>query len=353
MNGTRSFLDDVALSIPPKNFEWMQSIFESRLSDLLGSNWGRVSLVVVVDSTMINSAINNLVKGKGSIFLKLKDHPIFRLYAPPLLVKEVYKFISKQKGDKSKYIQAWMEISQSLRFQNRVSDISKYIAGEITKRDPTDTAFVAVCIETGSDVILTYDKDFTDLPLKNMNIKQFRDVIFSYYRGLLSFIFVGELTPAVVSHLISYIGGFLKAVFDHLELIYNSIMGAVYKAGENIHRSLGEAARPFGLAAEHLEIGLSVLGIGAISYLLSDQKIRRGLESSITNFIKQAGSELDKLIDWLEPLLVGLSEILKILQLIFPELARTALAHILSLVTNILWLLHEIRKRSPRMLPYS
>ena len=130
-------------------------------------------------------------------------------------------------------------------------------------------------------------------------------------------------------------------------------MEEIYKAAKGIHAYLGEAAKPFGLTAEHLEVGFAALGTIVAAILLSNKNTRNALDVSAISLLQYATSSLNNFIDLIKPILTSFSELLKILQLMFPELAYTLIARILILLENVISLMDVISQRSPRALYYS
>lgn len=261
---------------------------------------------VVVDNNFVFGQIKNLVeKNKPlelSFLYRLTKLKSVKIYAPPLLVQELYDKIEKVLvGDKElarKYAALILEhIEVKDAFWINEWKKANNLIGQI---DGDDVPYLALALEVGSHAIISRDAVFhTQGASKVWTIQETDKVVTNYHRGVISFCFLGTM-PSI-----------LQLIWEVFMIIFRVIgqvlQGLIYALGALAAGSVALIGKIPG------EVLLVLLGLGVLA-LACSENFRSAMGEAMIKMgelVKVCLESIGKFVAWIGELLIQIWEIFK------------------------------------------
>lgn len=288
VNSFDDIVTEVTKYLPPDLIQYIKEKIESQSSQLFDSEGNEFEISIVIDTNVALSVIRYFVNDKQSIIFHLKKNPLFKLYAPHILKKEVLKYIDNKVNAKlkNKWLDGLRQLEKVIHFRNiNDSRIKKLAMRMIGNRDKKDTPFVEVYIGIGAQGILTFDKDFEHEDIKIFHLPDFEDIVCTFQKGVFSFFIVNDSLEIIIKLLMDIILVLFSKIFKMIKYIFEKIKTLIMDTTSSITKHL---------VGMPLWLNVLLLAICAISAV--EISTSKDIRNKISNHLNELASISDTII---------------------------------------------------------
>ena len=258
-----------------------------------------MKITLVLDANTTINTIQSYDSTKKSILHHLKDNPMFSIIAPPIIEAEVLKFIDdvEQQPSRKKLQTEWKKLKKIIQIKEVTDKKIQDAALKLTaNRDPKDSQYVALYIETNSDAILTRDKDFDDFSVRKFDIEKLDHVVGTFHRGIYSFFIFHDALPLVLELSGKIVAAIIKNTLEFLTFMISIMKNVATKSFEKLIELFSNIPK-----GAQKAIGAILLIGGLISLIIIALRddIRDNVSKKISIFVKKIKKILEKIIQWI------------------------------------------------------
>lgn len=294
-----TFLDNATKGLDSDTLLWLKQQFEENMGNFIENCSGGLKVTMVLDANIAISTIQRYDSNKNSILHHLKDNPMFTIIAPPLIEEEVIKFIDspEQAKSRTKLRKEWKRLKKTIQIKEVTDKRILEAALKITsRRDPKDSQYVALYIETNSNAILTKDDDFNDFSVRKFDITNLDKVVGTFHRGVYSFFIFHDAFPLVFELSGKIIAAILKNAISFLALILSLVTNAVTKSFEKLIDLFSKMSKGTQQAIGAL---LLIGSIVSIIILVLREDVREKASKKLSSLTKKAKEIIEKILEWI------------------------------------------------------
>lgn len=331
------FLNESSKGLSPELIEFLREKFESNIVNWFGEEPGDLQVKLVVDSNTVIRSLKHFAKtGKIPLLFKLKSNPMFPIYSPIELEKEVIEYIEcKEKNQKYKLKmkEGWSLVKQNIIFKKEVyieswNKASKVIGG----RDKDDIPFVGVYFDLKATAVVTDDRDYEHPEIRRFNIESLGEVVGTYHKGVFSFFILNDLSPLVFELIKQLSVSILKILSEFLLIFVGLSKALISGAISKISQLAAKAPSWFWWFL------LGAFGVAAIVLLIRDGA-RKKVSDTIHSGVEKIKPIITKILELLQKLF---SKLIEYVEKAAPYAGMTAIA-IKELSDNVQRLRDEIK----------
>ncbi len=254
---------------------------------------------MVLDANIAISTIQNFDSKHNSILHHLKDNPMFSIIAPPVIEKEVLKFIedAEEFSLKKEYKTRWKKLKKAIQIKEISDKRIKEAALKITKtRDPKDNDYVALYIETNSNAILTRDNDFDDFSVRKFDIDKLDKIVGTFHRGVYSFFIFHDTLPRVFELAGKIVVTIIKNALGILSLIVSIMKNVATQSIEKLIELFSKIPKS---AQKTIGTVLLIGGLLSLIILALKDDLRANFSKKISSMVQKVKKILKKIIHWI------------------------------------------------------
>lgn len=334
-------LKDASRALPADFYDNLRTGILRSLVAVAGGTRLRVRLVV--DTNILLMDAFRVARGVPSTTGRLLESRFVELVAPSEIRAEARSHVVRDlpKGASLKAAQVHLEmlLSRLVILEGLSAEAYRRAAAQMTRRDPKDTPFLAVVIETGAEGVVSRDKKaFESLEgVKRWELRELSELVYVYESGTLALAVGATATDGLLRLAAALLRVVAAAVFEALQVIAAIIVGLAEGTTEALSRVPSWA---------WVALGLGLLGvlIGALLHEGFRDWLAGGI-SKVTDFLRTVGKAvvgaLTALAGAIHDLLAWIWEVVVPLALIAGKLTVVAMG---ALFRRIILLIEECNR---------
>ena len=301
-------MNEVSKSLTPEALSWIQQRCNEQIASWFSDKIKEIRVNFVIDSNIvIQSLIYYAKENKQSILFKLADNPVFSLYAPSRLEKEVGDYIEnkrKETVDKIRLQEAWSLLRRQIIVHDvKSASFEKSAAEIIGSKDRDDVQFVGAYLEMGAAGILTEDPHFDHPDIQKFSLSDLGGIVGTYHRGMLSFLVVDEVLPRALGLTIDVLVTVAKILFDLVKIVFSVAKSLVTGTASGLAKLLSRVPPEL----------VATLGLAALVYLILDSGARDKILEKFENVWDSVKPMAKNAVGSLKNMILALFEMILVL----------------------------------------